>query len=647
MKKTNLLIAAILTGILSWVPGKATAESFERAQEFLEPVENRALTQLNTVAEVQKLMTLAMLYHEVAFSLRQNIPVITDSKKTIDDYHKLLETKAEGYQCNVDVLSKNFSDPQATFERLMALGRDYNAPVKEKYKSLEEDKSDKEKSEIGKLNPGNESVGDKLGDMKEGESVDEDELGSMIDQTGGSSESQLSGLNEGSVGQEVAEEKQKLAQEAHRARWQVGVTVLKDLYKNQDKWGSATEKFVPWLDQDRISWTVPLEDMQKHYARFNVPEADEPPEKPEDYKDYPKTLVEYQKAMELVKIENCKKDEKVEQKKTDENGNEIEETEEVDNPDYPKACKDPKLKNRVFAAPEPIELLPPWREIVYVGEIDEENPGKVFDSVYTGTFSNGQSVLPQPWRLITSSNYPEFPLLYDRIAQNPKGEFEQMFVVSGNTITFRGDDDNTKTQPTPSTVNRISAFLSLEQAEIDKKPDYEAAVARINAMNVQFGQELQNAKKEVSPTSAEYVLTNYTLENESDYNLTITSLREAQDHVIERIKKTMASVRVDERVKSAEDVFKIGNDVIAALEKDRNFLVLINNDNALKVESLMKEDDAASELKARLATESANMEEGVTVEGYVTSCPVLVKFVEDDPIEEEVPPEEVPPEEPA
>ena len=323
----------------------------------------------------------AMDYHNMANAVQAMIDS-NDYRDTLVDLALVERRMSDLEKCNVNLLSKNFSDPQNVWNKM--------------------------KSEADRM-----SQEYALSDAVEMKELSEQDLLDMATLTGVDSEQQTDR-------QETTNETtDSNAGNTNLIDWDIGYSILKDLYANQDNWGSRLSSTSPsfslWDDQkylyDTQVWNPKYTAIN---AYFGVDPNGRPQgvnEKKYDYYFYKDVRQAHQNYLASLAAQTG------------------------------KPIPVGQLGEAPQVAPRP---LAPRQEIVLI----QVNDNNAFDGVYPG--------YPQPWQTFIDSGFTTY---------NPNGEMAQVFKVnlSKRTISPKSLEDG-------SVPNRISRYLTTKY-ELNKKQE--------------------------------------------------------------------------------------------------------------------------------------------------------------------------------
>ncbi len=322
----------------------------------------------------------AMEYHNMANAIQSMIDS-NDYKNTLIDLALVERRMSDLEKCNINLLSQNFSNPEDVWAKM--------------------------KSEADRM-----SQEYALSDVVEMKELSEQDLLDMSSMTGVDSDPKESETT-------VADENNTSAGNSNLIDWDIGYSILKDLYAHQDNWGSRLSSTSPsyslWEDQkyiyDEKIWNP-------KYTAINAYFGVDPSGRPEgmnqkkyDYYFYKELQQAHQNYLTQLSMQTQ------------------------------KPIPVGNLGEAPEVAPRP---LPPRQEIVLI-QVNDQN---VFDGVYPN--------YPEPWQEFINSSFS----LY-----NPQGEMASVFKVnlSKNTISPKSVENG-------SSPNRISRYLSTKY-ELNKKQE--------------------------------------------------------------------------------------------------------------------------------------------------------------------------------
>ncbi len=328
----------------------------------------------------RKELLAAMKFHNMANTI-QSMVDSNDYRDTLIDLALVKRRMADLEKCNVTLLSNNFSDPQNVWDKM--------------------------KSEAERM-----SQEYALSDVVE---MDELSKQNFFD------ENALTGVDslEEKIQEEVAEnlENYNNTGTSNLIDWSIGYSILKDLYENQDKWGSRISRdsfsFSLWEDQ---KYLYDVEVWDPKYIAINTYYGVNPNYRPKgvdkkkyDYYFYEDVQQAHQDYLISLSLRTRR----------------------------------PKPIGELAEPPQvPPRPLPPRSEIVLV-QIDNNN---VFEGVYPN--------YPEPWQTFIDENFRIY-------AKN--GEMAQIFNINpySRRISFKNETD-------PASHNRISRYLTTKY-ELNKK----------------------------------------------------------------------------------------------------------------------------------------------------------------------------------
>lgn len=637
LKNTLMTLTVLSTSFL--ILSSEMAQAGFRVPKVKKAPANVSFQQYPKLGEVKAEVNLALDLHQTAASLLSDRKQLEEYKASIEKYNEIERRLNQNSQCNISLLNQHFSNGSVVWKKAAAYAEDTSsALLAEASDSLSDDESSSQLSALeSKVNAGDSSEDASTTSM-------------------GSSDSHYAFINENTTQEEAmkvvesdsssAEKSMEDAQESDmdlgeaaafgKVRWDVGFAVLKDVYANPKKWGNLKKKFTPWVDQKHI-YDKYLDDfyadLEKHYTEVyyvtnelgnKVRKTRKFPERPklsskdsylpEDYyngdvPDIKVSSVKYNESTASVSDKWCGSTNGMKNECARVNKGKLYQMHMA----YVTTLQAYSLRSGYskprFDAPYlPQKPLPPWRESVYIMNVEKQIPEIASD-------------LPDPWYKVTQ----------DIDFFSKKGELSNLVEKHGNTVRYRPKDYNAETGeikkdirgnpklPIPLMSNRISAYLALVAAKEEQGPIKDRAIASIKEMNESIVSKLSKAGYTV-PNAA-----TFDLSKDADYKMALKKLGELQDARIASAKAKMQSLSGsfgNKLLPSIQQVLKEEVATMNALQKDKAFLVGVTRDNASEINSLLLTavaDATANEnYKENL---SGQMEEAAKVPAV--GCPVL------------------------
>lgn len=580
MRKVSLIVLSML--VFGALPNSGIAQEakYKKQQAVENIVGNEEIVQFGEASRVNEKIEAALGYHSAIYNIIRNQKQIRDNRKTVQDYDRLVQAISDSVSCNILQLEKNFNQPKEVWNTMSARAEALNTQAKIIYVNKDSLSAD----EINKLPVV----------PKEDPSSEDLEMLASVEAKGKNLES--AGANQAADADSQArmEESEKIS----RAYWEVGAVALKEFYKKPDKNKEL------WKDQVQAYWTNPIKEIDYHYqSNYNISGTPTVPAAPAgDTRDQiPARLEGYIAAWEVKKDERC-----------------AQQPDPITGlPVKPAACSNPPAKPVVSS--EIPELLPPWREIVYVMDSQVPTQSDKIALVYTGVEKSGAANLPEPWKKYMEKG-AYLKKLQDRV--HPDGEFKQMFNVNGDTVSFFMPKENVQDvdpvdppNAVPAVANRVSAYLAMKGIEPEKRDAKDDAIRNIAEMNAEVVRQLESAGFSAGAT--------FSLENKADYEMAVKKLAEAQNTKIKEA-ETMMSGLASSPLTSVKSVVEYAKTISKAMKTDGEFLVMVDRDNMVDVDRLIKEEKSADSLRSKLAEAEAS-EENKPVD-YPINCPVKLKF---------------------
>lgn len=637
LKTTLMTVTMLSTGFFAL--SSSLAYAAYKKPEVKKAASNVSFQQYPKLGEVKDDVNTALDLHQTATSLLAEKQQLEEYKASIEKYNEIERRLALNEQCNVSQLKEHFSDSNAVWKKVSAWAEDSSSTLlAEASDSLSDEESSSQLSALeAKMN---------AGDASEDSST----------ASTGSSDSHYSSINENTSTEDAmkmveadsdsAEKELDEAQNSDmdlgeaaafgKVRWDVGHMVLKDVYANPKKWGKLKKKFTPWVDQKHV-YDKYLNnfyaELEKHYteiyyvtndagvkvqkfrafpARPKLSSSDS--YLPEDYyegevPDVKVSSVKYDASKASVDdkwcgVTNGMKNECVRVNKGKLYQMHMAYVTALQSYSLNKGYTKPK-----FDAPYlPQKPLPPWRESVYIMNVEKQIPEMASD-------------LPDPWFKVTQSieNFTS------------EGELSNLVERHGNTVRYRPGDYNHETgeikngsdgmprMPLPLMANRISSYLMLIAAKEEQEPIKDRAIASIKEMNENILSTMEKAG---------YVVPNrdsFDLANETDYNMAVQKMKELQNAKINSAKAKMANLQASfggKLLPSVKQMLQEETVTMDALQKDTEFLIGVTRDNAKEINSLLL--TAAADATAN-QTYKENLEGSMEEVSPIPSvgCPVL------------------------
>ena len=632
LKKTLMTVTVLSTGF--FVFSSSLAQADYKKPEIKKTVANTSFKQYPKLGEVKDDVNIALDLHQTAASLLAEKEQLKEYKESIEKYNEIERRLAQNIQCNISQLNEHFSDGSSVWKKVSAWAEDSaSALLAEASDSLSDDESSSQLAALeAKVNAGDSS---------------EDSSTSVTT----ASDSQYSGINENTSTEEAMAMVEAGSAEAEAAttdmdmnevsaygkvRWDVGNAVLKDIYAYPKKWGTLTKAFSPWVDQKHV-YDVYLDkfyaELEKHYTEvyYVTNEAGERIKQTRPFPARPKmtpldsylpedhyngevpeikvSSVKYNHATASVDDKWCgstngKKNECTRINKGTLYQKHMAYVAALQNYSLQTGYSKPKMDPPYL----PQHPLPPWRETVYIVNVEKQIPQMA-------------SELPDPWFKVTQS--------IDNFT--PNGELSNLVERHGNTVRYRPEDYNAETgeinnnsdgtprMPIPLMTNRISSYLMLVSAKEEQEPIKDRAIASIKEVNENVIATLEKAGYTVPNPST------FDLSNEADYNMTLQKISELQKEKINSAKAKMENLRASfggNLLPSVVQILEEETTTMDALQKDTEFLIGVTRDNAPEINSLILTAVAdATANQTYKDNVEAQMEESTPIPPV--GCPVL------------------------
>lgn len=575
LKNTLAAFTVISTGLL---PVDSSAEMSFKTPTPKPVVADKTLEQYPRLNEAKDLVNDAIALHETAVSLKSNQKVLKKHKDTIDQYNETVSRLEQNVACNKQQLAQFFADPASVWNKMAAWAEDSASTALAKASGALDSGVNPENVDLSKMSE--DALSSDMGDLNQYAKV----------------------------------------------RWDVGAAALKDLYANPSKWGKVKAPFRPWEDQKHI-YNVYL---QKRYAQMldayviphgvhiKIPSVSDQEKGylPETYYtgDIPAPTEMNKKynasaasvddvwcgASANGKVRSCARVQK---------GALATQHQEFVNKLAGLHLKNGRSKPDVSAPALPQSPLPPWREVVYVATTEKELPEL-------------GSALPDPWFKVTQS--------IDNF--NGDGEMANLVERHGNTVRFhpksydketgevKKDSKGNPKLPIPLTMNRISSYLALQNAEEQQLPTKDQAVAALKEMNENIVSVL--TKNGYKPRIG------FDLSNDADYTEAVKQLKMLQKNKISSAKALIAKIQSEFSANlfdSVKQMIAEEQKTLSALSSDSEFMVSVSRNNADEIDTLIKtaiaDDEANKTYEANLLKNNEDAEDFDPVPPV--GCPVL------------------------
>ena len=348
------------------------------------------------------------------------------------------------------------------------------------------------------------------------------------------------------------------------APWQIGQEILVDVYQNQDAWGERKAKEAPsfalWKDQKYQFDQEWDQTYQQINAHFGVSPQGRPAVGDEkyDYAQAEKVEKAHQDYLDALKMRNPS-----------------------------KSATLPESLRHAPVAPKP---LPPKEEIVVYLETDV--PENQF-----------YPALPAPWQKYAENGFKDI---------DPQGEMAQDFAEG---LTLRESVQNAG-----SAGNRLSSYASLKQS-VDSTAGLEEMALRhadgqLNVLRYKIAKYIPleenadlldpavqeavlnqlKAKLKELIASAETEMSRRSPENEESYLLPEQKWEDIED--LAELKKQNPSLFENLKLTMPPSVYDQDKNLLAALKRDTDGAVFLNEINAGDVDKLLKEAEATKAFMA-------------------------------------------------
>ena len=436
LKNTLMTLTFLSAGFLVLSSGMAQA-GFKNPKS--KPVAtNVSFKQYPKLGEVKAEVNTALNLHQTAASLLADKKQLEEYKASIEKYNEIVRRLNQNTQCNIALMNQNFSNGSAVWKKVSAYAEDTSSTLlAEASNSLGDAEASSQLGALeNKMNSGDSSedssttvstsIDSPFSSINENTS--EAEANAMVNASKAKAESGTT-----DVDMDIDE-----AAGFGKIRWDVGFAILKDIYAHPQKWGNVKKKFQPWVDQKYI-YDVYLEnhykEMEKHYV-FNLlrPFPAKPKMTktdtylPEDYYNgtVPEVTVSSNKYFDAIANADdkwCGQTNGMKNVCARVNKGSLYAKHQA----YVAALATYDLKEGAsvpnMEAPYlPQRPLPPWREAVYIMNVEKQIPEIA-------------SNLPDPWYKVTQ-NIDNF---------TKKGELANLVEKHGNKVRYRPGDYNSET----------------------------------------------------------------------------------------------------------------------------------------------------------------------------------------------------------
>lgn len=573
LKKTLMTLTMLSAGFFICSPYAAQA-AFKKPK-VKEVVSDTSFQQYPKLGEVKADVNSALELHQTATFLLSDKKTLEDYKASIEKYDEIVKRLNQNVQCNKNQLNEYFTNGDQVWKNASAWAEDSSTRL---------------------LAKASDSLGDSATATTGTSSSDTDSAYSGINESTSEAEAMAmaksGGDNAQAIGDAALDSDEMDMDELSafgKIRWDVGSEVLKDIYANPEKWGDQKKKFTPWVDQKHV-YDVYLKnhyaDMEKHYVATPLKPFPAKPTMSNSDSYLPADY--YNGAVPDMKVSNTpyvaaaasaddvwcgqtngKKNECVRVNKGSLYSKHLA---------YVAALQTYPLKQG-YSAPSmaapylPQDPLPPWRESVYIMNVNKELPQVA-------------STLPDPWYKVTQSieNFTS------------QGELANLVERNGNTIRYRPGDYNNETKeikndsngtpklPIPLIENRFSSYLALTAAKEEQEPIKDRAVASIQELNESILAVLSKAGYDVPNKDT------FSLANESDYQTAMKKLEELQNQKAASAETKMETLRTEfggTLLPSVEQMLGEEKVALDAVKKDSEFLIGVTRDNASEINSLL------------------------------------------------------------
>lgn len=595
LKNTLTTLTILSTGLFLLSAGTASA-GYKKPKAKDAVAEDPNFKQYPMLGELKEDVNAAMKLHQTAASLLSDKVQLEEYQDSIDKYYEIKRRLNKNIQCNINLMRDNYTDGNSVWEKISAYAEDTASKL---------------------LAEASDSLGDAdaSNELKNLENSMDSGDTSATSASASSSDSKYSSINENTTDEQAmamvnagTKEAEDTAAEAEnndmdmdeaaaygKIRWDVGFSILKDIYTYPRRWGILKKRFSPWVDQKRI-YDVYLkehyEEMEKSYVFFSplgvklcnlLPKptmSSKDSYLPEDY---------YNGEIPDIKASSVRYDAKT--ASADErwcgqtNGkknicNRVNKgslyTQHVK---YVAALKACQLKEGVVSpdmeAPYlPQFPLPPWRESVYIMNVKKDIPEIASD-------------LPDPWFRVTQNieNYTENGELSNLVERHKNTVRFRSKAYDHDTYEIKTDSKGNPKIPIPLVTNRIGSYLALVAAKEEQKPIKDRAVVSIKTLNETIVKTLQEEGYTVPNADS------FDLRNSKDYKLALQKLGEFQDKRIASAKSKMNKLSASfggALLPSVKKILTEETRTMDAMQKDSEFLITVTRDNAAKINSLLQ-----------------------------------------------------------
>ncbi|MBO4644408.1 MAG: hypothetical protein J5716_07370 [Alphaproteobacteria bacterium] len=627
LKNTLMTLTVLSSGFFILSSGTALA-GLKKLETKPAATSNEALKQYPLLGVIKNEVTEALNLHQQGLSFPTQKEQLEKHHEEVEKYNEIERRLSRNTQCNISLLNEHFSNGNAVWRKIAAYAEDTSATL------LAEAAGAMGSSEAsGQLKDleGKVDSGDLSDDGSSSSTSSSSSPYSNINEN--TSEAQASAMI--SQGESSAKAKADQASQSDmdlgeaavfgKIRWDVGHAVLKDLYRYPAKWGTLKKKFSPWVDQKYV-YDQYLEKFYKEKQSRYIWDPLKPfPPKPELSKgdsylpgDYYSGEVPEKTVSSTNYNENTANADDRWCGQT--NGKKNVCTRINKGSLYTKhqaymaaLTSQHQLKPGVTPPNmEPPYLpqvpLPPWRESVYIMNVEKELP-------------EFASELPEPWYLVTVDidNYTS------------DGELSNLVEKHRGTIRYRPRDYDAETGvikkdrhgnpkiPIPLVSNRISAYLSLQSAKEEQKPVKEKALVSIKEINESLVASLKEMGCVIPNANS------FDLSNPADYQKARNELKRVKNAKISSAQSKIQKLKAQFGGKLYSSVKQVLNEeeaTLKALKKDTAFLVNITRENAPDINSLiMKAVADATANETYKANVDKQMEDAAAVPAV--GCPVL------------------------
>lgn len=578
LKNTLLAVTMLSTGFFVLSAGQADAAGYKKAKAKDAVAQDTSFQQYPKLGQVKDDVNSAVNLHTTAVSLISDKQQLEQYKDAVEKYNEIERRLAQNVQCNISQLSENFTDGANVWKKVSAWAEDSaETLLAEASGSLTDPELSKQLAAVESGDTSSVKSSESKYSAINADTSTEAAM-AMVKSDTASTESQSSDMN---IDEAAAYGK---------VRWDVGYTVLKNIYASPSKWGTVKKQYLPWIDQKRV-YDVYLNnyyaELESHYVANPLrpfPKrptmADGASYLPADY--YSGTLPEPQVSSKKYDEKKATLDEKW-----------CGETDGMQNicqrvnkgglyrlhTDYVAALQRYPLKKgeqqpQMLPPYLPQRPLPPWRESAYIMKVEKN-------------IADIASNLPDPWYKVVAQSVDNFA---------PKGEFSNLVERNGKSVRFRHKDydsttlevktnsDGTPRLPVPLMTNRVSAYLALTSAKAEQEPVKERALASIKELSENIVSTLAQAGYTVPNPDT------FDLSKDEDYKAAMNKLAELQNAKISAARSKIQSLQASFGGKLLPSVAKMVEEekrTMDALQKDSEFLVNVSRDNAPNINSLL------------------------------------------------------------